>query len=117
MADTTPPAQPAAAPESAANTHTDPVTGEQVSKSELKRRQKEREREAKKAEKAKSLPVQPKKEGKKEEVELNPNASIPVTPSMASTNALTAVFRAQEQQDQCAAIFQDPEPVSHFPSF
>ncbi|KAF2625138.1 lysyl-tRNA synthetase [Macroventuria anomochaeta] len=75
MADTNPPAQPAAAPESAENLHTDPVTGERISKSELKRRTKQREVEKKKAEKAKSLPIQPKKEGsgKKEEVELNPN--------------------------------------------
>lgn len=73
MADTNPPAQPAAAAESAANLHKDPETGEMISKSELKKRLKQREVEKKKAEKAKSLPVQPKKEGKKEEVELNPN--------------------------------------------
>lgn len=75
MADTNPPAQPAAAAESAENLHTDPVTGEKISKSELKRRTKQREVEKKKAEKAKALPVQPKKEGKKEEAvsELNPN--------------------------------------------
>ncbi|KAF1357936.1 lysyl-tRNA synthetase [Lizonia empirigonia] len=75
MADTNPPAQPAAAAESAENLHTDPVTGEKISKSELKRRTKQREVEKKKAEKAKALSVQPKKEGKKEEAisELNPN--------------------------------------------
>ncbi|XPS74118.1 Lysine--tRNA ligase [Ascochyta lentis] len=76
MADTNPPAQPAAAAESAENLHTDPVTGEKISKSELKRRQKQREVEKKKAEKAEknaNLPERPKKEGKKEEVELNPN--------------------------------------------
>lgn len=67
MADTNPPAQPAAAAESAENLHTDPVTGEKISKSELKRRTKQREVEKKKAEKAKALPVQPKKEGKKDD--------------------------------------------------
>lgn len=67
MADTNPPAQPAAAAESAENLHTDPVTGEKISKSELKRRTKQREVEKKKAEKAKTLPVQPKKEGKKDD--------------------------------------------------
>lgn len=80
MADTNPPAQPAAAPESAANLHLDEVTGEKVSKSELKKRIKQREQEKKKAEKAKSLPVQPKKEGSKKEEELNPN----VCPSVMS---------------------------------
>ena len=43
MADTNPPAQPAAAPETAPNLHLDEVTGEKVSKSELKKRQKQRE--------------------------------------------------------------------------
>lgn len=42
MADTNPPAQPAAA-ENAPNLHLDEVTGERVSKSELKKRQKQRE--------------------------------------------------------------------------
>jgi lysyl-tRNA synthetase class 2 len=75
MADTNPPAQPAAAAESAENLHTDPVTGEKISKSELKRRQKQRERDEKKKEKEAALPARPKKEGKKEEAaeELNPN--------------------------------------------
>ena len=55
MADTNPPAQPAAAPEGAENLHTDPVTGEKISKSELKRRQKQREVEKKKQEKQAAL--------------------------------------------------------------
>lgn len=55
MADTNPPAQPAAAPEGTENLHTDPVTGEKISKSELKRRQKQREVEKKKQEKQAAL--------------------------------------------------------------
>jgi lysyl-tRNA synthetase class 2 len=76
MADQPPPAQPAA--ESSENLHEDPVTGEKISKSELKRRQKQRDTEKKKAEKAAkaaALPDRPKKEkaaGANEE-ELNPN--------------------------------------------
>lgn len=60
--------------EQVANLHLDPVTGEKVSKSELKKREKNRKKEAFKAEKA---PVaQPKKkEGSAEnnEKDLNPN--------------------------------------------
>ncbi|KAF2659536.1 lysyl-tRNA synthetase [Lophiostoma macrostomum CBS 122681] len=76
MADQPPPAQPAA--EGSENLHEDPVTGEKISKSELKRRQKQRDTEKKKAEKAAkaaALPDRPKKEkaaGANEE-ELNPN--------------------------------------------
>lgn len=87
MADTNPPAQPAAAAEGADKTHTDPVTGEKISKSELKRRQKQRERDEKKKEKEAALPARPKKEGKKDEPseELNPNVSqIPHTPMVMS---------------------------------
>ena len=60
-----------------ANLHLDEVTGEKVSKSELKKRQKARETEKKKAEKAATAP--PKTEKKKavsdeaNESELNPN--------------------------------------------
>ena len=73
MADQQPPAQPAAA-ESAENLHTDPVTGEKISKSELKRRTKQRERDEKKKEKEAALPARPKKEKKEDGAEeLNPN--------------------------------------------
>lgn len=64
----------------AANLHLDEVTGEKVSKSELKKRQKGREQEKKKAEKAAAAP--PKTEKKKaasaeaNEAELNPNVRI-----------------------------------------
>ncbi|KAF3035748.1 lysyl-tRNA synthetase [Didymella keratinophila] len=77
MADSTPPAQPAAAPapasESTANLHLDEVTGEMMSKSKLKALQKKREQEKKKQEKAAAMPNRPKTEKKEAEVELNPN--------------------------------------------
>lgn len=63
-----------------ANLHLDDVTGEKVSKSELKKRQKQRETERKKAEKAAAAPAkQPakKKEGEIDESELNPNVCYP----------------------------------------
>ncbi|KAF2000500.1 lysyl-tRNA synthetase [Amniculicola lignicola CBS 123094] len=74
MADQPPP--PAA--EAAKDLHEDPVTGEKISKSELKRRQKQRDsekRKAEKAEKSTALPSRPKKEKSAEEAEgdLNPN--------------------------------------------
>ncbi|KAF4543229.1 putative lysyl-trna synthetase protein [Lasiodiplodia theobromae] len=51
----------------------DEVTGERVSKTELKRRQKQREKEAKKAEKAAAAPPKAKKEKQESEEELTPN--------------------------------------------
>lgn len=60
-------------------THLDEVTGEQVSKSELKKRQKQREKDAKKAEKAATAKpqAQPKrKAAQEEEAELTPNVSV-----------------------------------------
>ncbi|KAH9875518.1 Protein kinase [Plenodomus biglobosus] len=71
MANEQPPAQPQV--ESSENLHTDPVTGEKISKSELKRRQKQREKDEKKKEKEASLPARPKKEKKDDVEELNPN--------------------------------------------
>ena len=77
MADEKPAAQAPAAAEGSENQHTDPVTGEKISKSELKRREKQREREKKKAEKEAAMPARPKAEGKKTDVEeLNPNVRM-----------------------------------------
>jgi lysyl-tRNA synthetase, class II len=63
-----------------ANLHLDEVTGERVSKSELKKRQKQREQEAKKAAKAAAAPPkQPPKKKQNEEMDesnLNPNVSF-----------------------------------------
>lgn len=73
MADQQPPAPPA---ETTEKLHLDPVTGESVSKSELKKRQKNREREEKKKAKEASMPERPKKEKKDDVEELNPNVYI-----------------------------------------
>ncbi|KAI1850439.1 hypothetical protein JX265_001400 [Neoarthrinium moseri] len=63
--------------EAVANLFLDEVTGERVSKSELKRRQKNRERDAKKAEKAAAAPPKAEKKSKGndelEEANLTPN--------------------------------------------
>lgn len=72
MAESNPPAQPAAAAP-AEKLHKDEVTGEMMSKSKLKALQKKREQEKKKQEKAAAMPSRPKAEKKEAEVELNPN--------------------------------------------
>jgi len=61
--------------EQVANLHLDEVTGEKVSKSELKKRQKQRERDAKKADKAAAAPPKAAKKSSDEadEKELTPN--------------------------------------------
>ena len=74
MADEQPATQPPAA--EAKDLHTDPVTGEKISKSELKRRQKQREKDEKKKEKEAALPARPKKEKKDDVEELNPNVCL-----------------------------------------
>ncbi|KAL9589349.1 MAG: hypothetical protein Q9203_001852 [Teloschistes exilis] len=60
-----------------ANLHLDEVTGEKVSKSELKKRQKQRQQEEKKREKAAAAPAKPKPEkamsAEEEESNLTPN--------------------------------------------
>jgi lysyl-tRNA synthetase class 2 len=76
MADEQPQAA-APAGDAAKDLHTDPVTGEKISKSELKRRQKQREKDEKNKETEAALPARPKKEGKKDDVEeLNPNVRV-----------------------------------------
>ncbi|KAF1992456.1 putative Lysyl-tRNA synthetase, cytoplasmic [Aulographum hederae CBS 113979] len=78
MADQTPPAAADAPTENLQNLQLDEVTGEQVSKSELKKRIKQREKDAKKAEKAAAAPpkAQAKEKGpsaEEQEKDLNPN--------------------------------------------
>ncbi|KAI1341280.1 lysyl-tRNA synthetase [Xylariaceae sp. FL0016] len=71
MADSAPPPT-----EEVANLHLDEVTGERISKTELKKRQKQRERDAKKAEKAAAAPPKPaakKTNAEADEKELTPN--------------------------------------------
>ncbi|KAL8988438.1 MAG: hypothetical protein Q9177_002493 [Variospora cf. flavescens] len=65
----------AGAADQVANLHLDEVTGEQVSKSELKKRQKQRQLEDKKREKAAAAPPKPKaqKSEEEEESQLTPN--------------------------------------------
>jgi lysyl-tRNA synthetase class 2 len=62
---------------SVANLLLDEVTGERVSKTELKRRQKLREKEAKKKEKEANAPPKPEKKvsAEEEEANLTPNVS------------------------------------------
>ncbi|KAG2183316.1 hypothetical protein INT43_006321 [Umbelopsis isabellina] len=64
-----------AAPANDQNLHKDPLTGEMISKSELKRRQKQREKEAAKAAKvaANPPPTAPKQNAGEGEEELSPN--------------------------------------------
>lgn len=67
-----------------ANLILDEVTGEKVSKSEFKRRQKNREKEAKKKEKEAAAPAKPQQEKQKsaedEESNLTPNVRAVVSP-------------------------------------
>lgn len=80
MADSSSSAAPA---DQVQNLHLDDVTGERVSKTELKKRQKQRETEQKKAAKAASAPPKAEKKASAEEEESNltPNvrASVPPT--------------------------------------
>jgi lysyl-tRNA synthetase, class II len=74
-------AAPTAAPEeSLANLHLDEVTGEKVSKSELKKRQKQRMKEEEKKKKEAAAPPKPtvskKTNAEADEKELNPNVSM-----------------------------------------
>lgn len=72
----------ASVPAEANKTYLDEVTGEQVSKSELKKRQKARQREEEKAKKAAAAPPKPiaikKGNAEAEEEKLNPNVLFSV---------------------------------------
>ena len=78
-----------------ANLHLDEATGERVSKSELKKRQKLREQEAKKAAKAAAAPAkQPPKKKQSDEMDesnLNPNVS-PCPAAKDITNSPPAIL-------------------------
>ncbi|KAK3998322.1 hypothetical protein QBC44DRAFT_228194 [Cladorrhinum sp. PSN332] len=76
MADSSQSPAPAPPTEEVANLHLDTVTGERVSKTELKKREKQRKKEADKAEKAAAAPPKvnkPKNAAGQEEADLNPN--------------------------------------------
>lgn len=81
-----------------ANLHLDEVTGERVSKSELKKRQKQRETERKKAEKAASAaPKQAKKKDEGvDESELNPNVCLSLWAFGLVTDSFAAILRNQK---------------------
>ncbi|OTB03680.1 hypothetical protein M426DRAFT_12394 [Hypoxylon sp. CI-4A] len=76
-----------------ANLHLDEVTGEKVSKSELKKRQKQRERDAKKQEKAAAAPPKPAKKTNAEadEKELTPNQYFEIR-----SRAITKLIESKE---------------------
>jgi len=74
-----------------ANLHLDEVTGEKVSKSELKKRQKQRQLEEKKKEKAAAAPPKAEKKSTNAEMDesnLNPNVSIPLPHFEFTTDSL-----------------------------
>lgn len=81
-----------------ANLHLDEVTGERVSKSELKKRQKQRENEKKKAEKAAAAPARPEKKtvtnSEVDESNLNPNVSEAIL-CVSSTNFSSNISRSE----------------------
>ncbi|KAH9949082.1 lysyl-tRNA synthetase [Amylocystis lapponica] len=82
-----------------AGTHKDPVTGEMISKTELKRREKQREKDAKKAEKAAAAPTAgaaPKAAAANED-DLNPNQ----------------YFELRSRHIQKLRETQDPNPYPH----
>lgn len=82
-------------------THRDPVTGEMISKQELKRRQKQREKEAKRAENSTNRPPAPNKDNAPETVaneeDLSPNQ----------------YFELRSRQIQRLRETQSPNPYPH----
>ncbi|KAI0266668.1 hypothetical protein BC834DRAFT_872945 [Gloeopeniophorella convolvens] len=82
-------------------THKDPITGEMISKQELKRREKQREKEARKAANATNKPQEPAKDAAKEaatnEDELSPNQ----------------YFELRSRQIQRLRETQNPNPYPH----
>ncbi|KAF9045745.1 lysine-tRNA ligase [Hymenopellis radicata] len=86
------------ATEAAAGTHKDPVTGEMISKTELKRREKQRARDAQKASKAAAQPpAAAKAEKKPTDEDLNPNQ----------------YYELRSRQIMALKASQDPNPYPH----
>jgi hypothetical protein len=99
-----------------ANLHLDEVTGEKVSKSELKKRQKLRQKDAEKASRAAAAPPKAVKKTNAEadEKELNPNVGVFVT-GRSETLKLTvpvAIFRDQITNHQQASGVQESISLS-----
>lgn len=113
MADT-----PAAAPvEALANLHLDEVTGEKVSKSELKKRQKQRQKDEAKAAKEAAAPPKPvvakKSNDEADEKDLNPNVCYSGSLQVCSfcTDSGVAILRDSVAQHQQASPDQGPQPI------
>lgn len=107
---------------SMANLLLDEVTGEKVSKTELKRRQKLREKEAKKKEKEAAAPPKAEKKISEEEAEsnLSPNVRlelprIVIVSSCAQKGSrvwtMIAILRDSKPEDQQAPRDQEPRPL------
>ncbi|KAI0075884.1 lysyl-tRNA synthetase [Panus rudis PR-1116 ss-1] len=82
-----------------ANLHKDPVTGEMISKTELKRREKQREKEAKKAQKAAAAPAKP-------------AAAAAAGPSEDDLNP-NQYYELRSRHIQKLKETQDPNPYPH----
>lgn len=84
--------------EQVANLHLDEVTGEKVSKSELKKRQKQRQKEEEKRKKEAAAPPKPVKEKKTDaeadEKELNPNVSLMLVHTNPAKSRLIAGYNS-----------------------
>lgn len=91
----------------AANLHLDEVTGEKVSKSELKKRQKQRQLEEKKKEKAAAAPPKAEKKttsAEMDESNLNPNVDLPFSHVEINTDSVYSNISRSE-----AAVSTDYE--------
>lgn len=92
----------------------DEVTGEQVSKTELKRRQKQRQKEEGKKKKEAEAPPKPlkKESGEAEEKDLNPNVreTLRVFQSILLTQSV-AIFRNSFAQHSEASSIAKPKPI------
>lgn len=114
MADTTAPAAPV---EALANLHLDEVTGERVSKSELKKRVKQRQKDEAKAAKDAAAPpkavVAKKSSDEADEKELNPNvrARYFVQTCASDTDNAVAILRDPIAQHQQTSPDQGPQPL------
>ena len=99
---------------SMANLLLDDVTGEKVSKTELKRRQKLREKDAKKKDKAAAAPPKAEKKvsAEEEEANLTPNVSNAILVGRAQLiSVFAAILRNPKQEGQQDAREQAAESV------
>lgn len=90
----------------------DDVTGEEVSKTELKRRQKQRENERKKAEKAAAAPQKAGPKTTVDESQLTPNVVARFPSDCTIANSLAAIFRDQKWSCQRSPTEQATKSIS-----